>query len=73
MSFAAITLYVASQRVFVVVYFVTTQSGNFWIHPPMSSFIRGLSLADVSYGPIPPSLHLVGHFGERCESDRESD
>jgi hypothetical protein len=37
-SFAAITLCVASQRVFVVVvvvvvYFVTTQSGNFWIHP----------------------------------------
>jgi len=38
MSFAAITLYVASQRVFifvvvVVVYFVMTQSGHFWIHP----------------------------------------
>jgi len=34
MSFAAITLCVASQRVFVVVsvYFIMTQSGNFWIH-----------------------------------------
>jgi hypothetical protein len=42
-SFASITLCVASQRVFivvvvvvvvVVVYFVSsTQSGNFWIHP----------------------------------------
>jgi hypothetical protein len=37
-SFATITLCVASQRVFVVVvvvlvYFVMTQSGNFWIHP----------------------------------------
>jgi hypothetical protein len=35
-SFAAITLCVASQRVFiivVVVYFVMTQSGNFWIYP----------------------------------------
>jgi hypothetical protein len=35
-SFAAITLCVASLRVFVVVvvvYFVMTQSGNFWIHP----------------------------------------
>jgi hypothetical protein len=33
-SFAAITLCVASQRVFiVVVYFVMTQSGKFWIHP----------------------------------------
>jgi hypothetical protein len=33
MSFAAITLCVASQRVFIVVYLVTTQSGNFWIYP----------------------------------------
>jgi hypothetical protein len=32
-SFAAITLCVASQRVFIVVYFVMTQSGNFWIQP----------------------------------------
>jgi hypothetical protein len=33
-SFAAITLCVASQRVFVVCfYFVMNQSGNFWIHP----------------------------------------
>jgi hypothetical protein len=34
-SFAAITLCVASQRVFIVVrlYIVVTQSGNFWIHP----------------------------------------
>jgi hypothetical protein len=37
-SFAAITLYVASHRVLIiVVYFVTTQSGNFWIHPRMRS------------------------------------
>jgi hypothetical protein len=34
-SFHAVTLFVTSQRVFIVVsiYFVTTQSGNFWIHP----------------------------------------
>jgi hypothetical protein len=34
-SFAAITLCVASQRVLIVVsvYFVMTQSGNFWIRP----------------------------------------
>jgi len=36
-SFVAITLCVASERVFVfvvvVVDFVTTQSGNFWIYP----------------------------------------
>jgi hypothetical protein len=34
-SFTAITLSVPSQRVFIIVsvYFVMTQSGNFWIHP----------------------------------------
>jgi hypothetical protein len=36
-SFAAITICVASQRVFivvvVVVYFVIHSDGNFWIHP----------------------------------------
>jgi hypothetical protein len=37
-SFAAITLYVASQRVFTGVYFVMTQSGNVWIHPHMILF-----------------------------------
>jgi hypothetical protein len=31
-SIAAITLCVASQCVLIVVYFVMTQSGNFWIH-----------------------------------------
>jgi hypothetical protein len=37
-SFAAITLCVASQRVFVVVVVVVslTQSGNFWIYPRIS-------------------------------------
>jgi hypothetical protein len=32
-SFAAITLSVASKRVFIVACFVMTQSGNFWIQP----------------------------------------
>jgi len=35
-NYAAITLCVASQLVFIVVivvYFLMTQSGNFWIHP----------------------------------------
>jgi hypothetical protein len=38
MSFAAITLCVASQPVFIfdIVYFVMTQSGNFWLHPRIS-------------------------------------
>jgi hypothetical protein len=33
--FAAITLCVASRVFIVVVYFVTTQSGNFWIRRRM--------------------------------------
>jgi hypothetical protein len=42
-SFATVTLCVASQRVFivvvvVVVYFVMTQSGNFWINPRICLF-----------------------------------
>jgi hypothetical protein len=39
-SFTALTLYVTSQRVFIFVslYFVMTQSGNFWIHPRISLF-----------------------------------
>jgi hypothetical protein len=37
-SFAAITLCVATELMFiVVVYFVMTQSGNFWIHPRIDS------------------------------------
>jgi hypothetical protein len=35
-SFAAITLCVASQRVYIVIS-LSTQSGNFWIHPPILS------------------------------------
>jgi hypothetical protein len=36
-SFAAVTPCAASQLVFIVVsvYFVSIQSGNFWIHPRM--------------------------------------
>jgi hypothetical protein len=36
-SFAAITSCVDSQRVLIIVsvYFVMTQSGDFWIHPRM--------------------------------------
>jgi hypothetical protein len=35
-SFAAITLCVASQRMFIVVISLSTHSGNFWIHPRLS-------------------------------------
>jgi hypothetical protein len=32
-SFATITLCVASHLLFIFAYFVMTQSGNFWVHP----------------------------------------
>jgi hypothetical protein len=39
-SSAAITLFLASQRVFiVVVHFFMTQSGNFWIHPRILVYV----------------------------------
>jgi len=38
-SFAAITICVASRVFIVVAYFVMTQSGNFWIRPSTSSFL----------------------------------
>jgi hypothetical protein len=39
-SFAAITLCVASQRVFIFVISLSTQSGNFWIHPPIVATVK---------------------------------
>jgi hypothetical protein len=41
-SFAAITFCVVSQRMFIVVYFVTTQSKNFWIHPRTAFIIAAV-------------------------------
>jgi hypothetical protein len=47
-SFAVITLCVASQRVFIVVivYFVMTQSGNFWLHHRIIQLQTGLCLVN---------------------------
>jgi hypothetical protein len=51
-SFATITLLVASQRVLMVVsmYFVMTQSGNFWIHPRIYRRQLGAAVAQTNYG-----------------------
>jgi hypothetical protein len=56
-SFSAVTLCVASQRVFIVVYFVMTQSGYFWIH----SRITKMKLAQVPFvkGIRSPALGTV--------------
>jgi hypothetical protein len=53
-SFAAITLCVAPQRVFivivvlvVVVYLVMTQSGDFWTYPRMTFAVEVASLCNL--------------------------
>jgi hypothetical protein len=64
-SFATIALYVA-QRVFILVsvYFVTTQSGNFWIHPRITILIfQGLGLLAYS-GSEFIFLKLMNLFGQ---------
>jgi hypothetical protein len=64
---ATITLCVASQRVFIVLCFVMTQSGNFWIHPRIvCDFITGwrwaVSLKLSSLFPGGKSRYRVGGF-----------
>jgi hypothetical protein len=61
-SFAAITLCVASQRVFIVVrvYFVTTQSGNFWIHN--YTCCRYEMWREYSSGPCVSVGHVLQRF-----------
>jgi hypothetical protein len=52
-SFATITLCVASEQVFIVVYFVMTQSRNFWIYPHIDQFISLLtSVSDAGTGNV---------------------
>jgi hypothetical protein len=63
-SFAAITLCVASQRVFivvVVVYFVIDQSGNFWIHRRMLSFCKFSFLCRTEISPHLSSASSSSH------------
>jgi len=46
-SFTAITLCVASQGVFIDVYFVITLSGNFWMHPRISLHMAEIMLKHI--------------------------
>jgi hypothetical protein len=61
-SFATITLCVVSQRVFIVVsvYFIMTQSGNFWINPCISSILLHLPFFLLS-------LYFLHHTIKRTE------
>jgi hypothetical protein len=57
--FAAITLYVASQRVFAVVVSLSTQFGNFWIHSRILLGVPVLNsnVADAKQSLVPLGLH----------------
>jgi hypothetical protein len=82
-SFAAITLCVASQQVFIVgsVYFVMTESGNFWIRPrtvllpvlelaPFCKVTASITYEDVSKsfrtGRLERELRMVQLYATRC-------
>jgi len=73
-SFTTITLCVASQRVFIVVsvYFVMTQSGNFWIHPRIlywSSEATLLLYRSVNHEGRKPLISYVGYEAQRESLD----
>jgi len=56
-SFATITLRIVSQWMFIVVsvYFVTTQSGNFWIHSRTLVAFKLTTRASCLCWPLPPA------------------
>jgi hypothetical protein len=60
-SFAAITLFVASQLVFIVIniYLLSNQSGNVWIHPRMLNQYS-LALCSQRYQAPNPALRDGG-------------
>jgi hypothetical protein len=52
-SFSAITLGVAFQRVVIVVIcFVMTQSGNFWIYPRINSIFSEVAISLLTLGSL---------------------
>jgi hypothetical protein len=72
-SFAAITLCVASERVFIFVsvYFAMTQSGNFWIHPRILDLdVRWRWVVSFTSRLLYPGARfLVGWVGPRAGLD----
>jgi type II secretory pathway pseudopilin PulG len=86
-SFSAITLCVASQRVFIVVivvYFVTTQSGNFWIHSRRFFFFlyifqsvhlmfQLIILSVLLVGAVPNFVKALGYSSQGEQQDLGQD
>jgi hypothetical protein len=60
-SFAAITFCVASQRAFIVIYFVMTQSGNFWIHPRILRMKLSLWTCKMTLSILVHQIKLFGY------------
>jgi predicted PurR-regulated permease PerM len=60
-SFTAITLFVGPQRVFifVVVYLVISQSGNFWIQPRAVRSNLCFELGVLKFWALLPERYLV--------------
>jgi hypothetical protein len=57
-SFAAITLCVAFQRVFIIVFIsLSTQSGNFWIHTLTSAFFFNVLCREKPYDGLSDRLN----------------
>jgi hypothetical protein len=61
-SFAAITLWVASQREFVVVVSLSTQSGNFWIHLMYAISHKFIKRGSTTFSHQNPSVGKVSLF-----------
>jgi hypothetical protein len=69
-SFAAIILCVASQRVFIVVISLSAQSGNFWVYLRIK-FSRTV-LHGVSYGILKFRLNCQGDKGNLTTNSHEN-
>jgi hypothetical protein len=69
-NFAAITLCVASQRVFIV-YFVMSQSGNFWIHLRIVTHIHSLTvMTNLAASVICTHIHIHVAYERRGGTNR---
>jgi hypothetical protein len=64
-SFVTITLRVASQRVFIVVISLSTQSGNFWRRPRKKHALSGIQV--VVFWVVTPCDHPASVFRMKLE------
>jgi hypothetical protein len=73
-SFIAITLCVASQRVFIVIS-LSTQSGNIWIHPRMLQHCKTEWMVRrtlVCFVVVPNNTSVCGSVGNKLNTNAET-